>query len=163
MSDTGVKIVFEKDACKMIRGAMVLMRGIKAETLYKLLRRINENNYLPIVNPKTDDILSCVADWTVLWHRRLGHINKNGLCTMHSKAMVKDILDCSSKFDFYEHCIYGKKNRVSFPSKVTRAKGILELVHSDEFGLVSIPSVGGYRYYVSFIDDFSTMTWIYIF
>jgi hypothetical protein len=50
---------------------------------------------------------------------------------------------------------------VRFPSGATREKGILELVHSDVFGLVSMPSLGGSLYYVSFIDDFSRKTWIY--
>ena len=36
MNDAGVKIVFEKDACKMVRGALVLMRGVWIGTLYKL-------------------------------------------------------------------------------------------------------------------------------
>jgi hypothetical protein len=34
-------------------------------------------------------------------------------------------------------------------------------VHSDVFGPVSIPSLGKYAYYVSFIDGFSQNTWIY--
>ena len=38
---------------------------------------------------------------------------------------------------------------------------ILELVHSDVFGPVSVPSLGKSAYYVSFIDDFSRNTWIY--
>ena len=80
---------------------------------------------------------------------------------MHTKGMVEGVPNRSSKFYFYEHCIYGKKNHVSFPSKSTRTKGILELVHSDVFGPVLVPSLGGSRYYVSFIDDFSKITWIY--
>ena len=68
---------------------------------------------------------------------------------------------CSSKFDVYEHCIYGKQNFVSFPNKATRVKGIMELVHGDVFRPMSVPSIGGSRYYVSFIDGFSRMTWIY--
>jgi hypothetical protein len=40
-------------------------------------------------------------------------------------------------------------------------KGILQLVHSDVFGPVSVPSLGKSVYYVSFIDDFSRNTWIY--
>jgi hypothetical protein len=44
---------------------------------------------------------------------------------------------------------------------VTRENEIIELVHSDVFGLVTVPSLGGFLYYVSFIDDFSRKTPIY--
>ena len=48
-----------------------------------------------------------------------------------------------------------------FPSGGKKAKHILELVHNDVFGLVKVPSLGKFVYYVSFIDDFSRNTWIY--
>ena len=54
-----------------------------------------------------------------------------------------------------------KKNRVIFASGATRAKGILELIHSDVFGPVPVPSLGESVYYVSFIDDFLRNIWIY--
>ena len=57
--------------------------------------------------------------------------------------------------------VYGKQNRVSFPSGAKRVNKILELVHNDVFGLVSVPSLGKSMYYVSFIDNFSRNTWIY--
>ena len=69
--------------------------------------------------------------------------------------------NCTLDFDFCEHYIYGKHNRVRFPSDATREKGILELIHSDVFGPVPVPSLGKSMYYVSFIDDFSRNTWIY--
>ena len=50
---------------------------------------------------------------------------------------------------------------MSFHSGSKRAKKILELVHSDVFGLVKVPSLAKSVYYVSFIDDFSRNTWIY--
>ena len=80
---------------------------------------------------------------------------------MHGKGMVKGFPNCSSKFYFCEYCVYGKQNRVSFPTKATRIKRIFELVHSDVFGSVLVPSLGGCRYYVSFIDEFSIMTCLY--
>ena len=80
---------------------------------------------------------------------------------MQNKGMVEGIPDCSFEFEFSEHCIYGKQNCVSFPNMATKAKGILELVHNDVFGPVLVPSLGGSRYYVSFIDYFSRMAWIY--
>jgi hypothetical protein len=37
----------------------------------------------------------------------------------------------------------------------------MELIYSDVFGFMSIPSLGGSIHYVSFIDDFSKKTWLY--
>jgi hypothetical protein len=54
-----------------------------------------------------------------------------------------------------------KKNQVRFSSGATRAKEILDLIHSDVFGPIHVPSLGKSVYYVSFIDDFSRNTWIY--
>jgi hypothetical protein len=42
-----------------------------------------------------------------------------------------------------------------------REEVILQLVHSDVFGHVSVPSLGKSVYYVSFIDDFLRNDWIY--
>jgi IS30 family transposase len=75
--------------------------------------------------------------------------------------MVEGMSNCTLDFDFCEHFIYGKHNRVRFSSGATRAKGILELIHSDVFGPVLVPYLGKFVNYVSFIDDFSRNTWIY--
>jgi hypothetical protein len=79
----------------------------------------------------------------------------------HDKGMVEGMYNITLDFDLCEHCIYGKHNRVIFSSSATRAKGILELIHSDVFGVVPIPSLARSMYYVSFIDNFSRNTWIY--
>jgi hypothetical protein len=97
----------------------------------------------------------------MLWHQRLGNIREKALRLLHGKGMVESISNCSLDFDFYEHCLHGKKNRVRFPSGATRTRGILQLVHSDVFGPVSVPSLGKYVYYASFIDEFLSNTWIY--
>jgi hypothetical protein len=97
----------------------------------------------------------------MLWHQRLGHIEEKGLRLLHGKGMVEGMSNFSLYFDFYEHFLYGKQNRVRFPSGAMREERILQLVHSDVFGLVLVPSLGKYVYYVSFIDDFLRKTWIY--
>jgi hypothetical protein len=48
--------------------------------------------------------------------------------------MVEGMSNCSLDFYFYEHYVYGKHNRVRFPSDSMREEGILQLVHSDVFG-----------------------------
>jgi hypothetical protein len=77
--------------------------------------------------------------------------------------MVEGTSNFSLDFDFYEHCVYGKKNRVRFPSGAMREAVILQLVHNDVFGPVLVPSLGKFEYYVSFIEEFSRNTWIYFF
>lgn len=51
------------------------------------------------------------------------------------------------------HLPYSKSNSIS--------KAPLELIFSDVWGSAPL-SVGRYTYYVSFIDDFSKYTWIYL-
>ena len=97
----------------------------------------------------------------MLWHQRLGNIREKGLQILHGNCMVEGMSNSSLDFNFCEHCVYGKQNQVSFPSGAKRVNKILELVHSDVFRLVSVPSLGKSVYYVSFIDDFSRNTWIY--
>jgi hypothetical protein len=36
MDDAGVKTIFEKETSRMVRGAMVLLKGVRFGTLYKL-------------------------------------------------------------------------------------------------------------------------------
>ena len=55
----------------------------------------------------------------------------------------------------------GKNTKKTFPSSESKAKGILEIIHSDVCGPLSSSSLSGYVYYVSFIDDFSRKTWVY--
>jgi hypothetical protein len=90
-----------------------------------------------------------------MWHQRLGHIREKGLRLLHDKGMVEGMYKFSMDFDFCEHWVYGKQNRVRLPSGAMRAEGILQLVHNDMFGPVSVTSLGKSMYYVSFIDDFS--------
>ena len=58
-------------------------------------------------------------------------------------------------------CAQGKNMKSSFPSSDSKAKGILDIVHSDVCGPMTTTSLSGYVYYVSFIDDYSRKTWIY--
>ena len=162
LDDAGVKTVFEKDTCKMVRGALVLMRGVRIGTLYKLQGSTVVDGCNSSMVPENGvENLVVSGEKTMLWHQRLGHIGEKGLRILHGKGMVEGMSNSSLDFDFCENCVYGKQNRVSFPSGGKRTKQILELVHSDVFGPVKVPSLGKSVYYVSFIDDFSRNTWIY--
>jgi hypothetical protein len=143
----------------------VLMRGVRCGILYNLLGITYNNGCKSFVvldqRNKEDKTNTVLGKKTMLWHKILGNIDEKGLRTLHDKGMVEGMSNCTLDFYFCEHFIYGKHNRVRFPSSATREKRILELIHNDVFGPMSVPSLGKSVYYVSFIDDFSRNTWIY--
>ena len=61
-----------------------------------------------------------------------------------------------------DYCLLGKKNRVSFSRKSTKKSEILELLYYDVCGPIEVESLGGYKYFVTFIDDASRKTWVYL-
>ena len=58
-------------------------------------------------------------------------------------------------------CTLGKNTKSSFHDSTRKTNNVLELIHSGLCGPMSIPSLGGFWYYILFIDDFSRKTWIY--
>ena len=58
-------------------------------------------------------------------------------------------------------CALGKNAKKSFQDNESKSKEILDIVHSDLCGPMKVSSLGGYHYYVTFIDDYSQKTWIY--
>jgi hypothetical protein len=58
-------------------------------------------------------------------------------------------------------CALSKNSKATFPSNELRSKGILDLIHLDVSGPMSVASMQGELYYVTFMDDFSRKTWIF--
>jgi len=48
-----------------------------------------------------------------------------------------------------------RQRRVAFSTSQHKIKGSLDLIHTDVWGPLPVASMGGARYYVTFIDDFS--------
>ena len=92
---------------------------------------------------------------TLLWHYRLGHINEKRIKKLQEFNLL-GLLDCKA-IETCEPCLIGKMTKAPFKKKGTRAKDLLELIHSDVCGPMSISARDGYRYFITFIDDYVTM------
>eukprot|EP00253_Pinus_taeda_P026746 PITA_26746 len=80
LDDAGIKIAFEKDTCKMVRGALVLIQGVTSGTLYKLQGSTIIDGCNSFVVPQSGaENLVVSGERTMLWHQRLGHIGEKGL------------------------------------------------------------------------------------
>ena len=62
--------------------------------------------------------------------------------------------------EFVVVVLLGRMTR-SFKSSDSKAKGILDLIHSDLCGPMSVDTLNEFSYFVTFIDDYSRKTWIY--
>ncbi|KAH9668902.1 Integrase catalytic domain-containing protein [Citrus sinensis] len=62
---------------------------------------------------------------------------------------------------FGEHCAISKQHILKFSRSIARSKCILDLIHSDVWESPDI-SMGGAKYMVTFIDDYSRRCWVYL-
>lgn len=88
-----------------------------------------------------------------LWHRRLAHPSNNVLSKIN-RVLPKGTVDC-------DICHFSKSSRLPFNPSLSRTTQPFEIVHSDVWGPFS-SSLDGFNYFVTFIDDFSRVTWVYL-
>ncbi len=89
-----------------------------------------------------------------VWYQRLGHLNQQHFNTLSLASGMK--LSTASKLSFCEGCMEGKMQRKSFKHVIHhQSKKKLELIHSDVCEPLQVESIGGSRYFVTFIDDYS--------
>ena len=99
----------------------------------------------------------CIStDAPLLIHNRLGHPSLSKFQKMVPRFSTLSSLPCES-------CQLGKHTRVSFPKRLNnRAKSPFELVHTDVWGPCRTTSILGFQYFVTFIDDYSRCTWLFL-
>lgn len=98
-----------------------------------------------------------------LWHYRFGHLNFKDLSYLQKSKMVTGLPHIHLPRELCEECLQSKLPRSSFSKHVpTRAKAKLELLFSDVCGPIQEESIGGNRYFVTFIDDFTRKVWVYL-
>ena len=88
-----------------------------------------------------------------VWHKRLGHISEAGLQVLGKQGLFgKKSL---GKLDFCENCVLRKSHRVRFGVGRHTTQGVIDYVHSDLWGPSQVESLGGKRYFLSIVDDYS--------
>ncbi|KAK1678370.1 hypothetical protein QYE76_039218, partial [Lolium multiflorum] len=96
---------------------------------------------------------------TYMWHCRLGHIGVKRMKKLHTDGLLES-LDFES-LDRCEACLMGKMTKTPFSGMMERATDLLEIIHTDVCGPMSVASRGGYRYVLTFTDDLSRYGYIY--
>ncbi|KAH9651790.1 hypothetical protein KPL70_026888 [Citrus sinensis] len=91
----------------------------------------------------------------------LGQMDSHGYKTHVENEIMKIVKGFKSvSLPFCEHCVISKQHRLKFSRSIARSKCILDLIHSDVWESPDI-SMGGAKYMVTFIDDYSRRCWVY--
>lgn len=94
-----------------------------------------------------------------IWHSGLGHVSYSRLRSLVSSGVLgrMDVneVHCQS-------CQLAKFLALPFNNNDSISQAPFDLMHSDIWGPSPNATMGGSRYFVIFVDDFSLYTWIYL-
>jgi hypothetical protein len=96
------------------------------------------------------------------WHERLGHASRSQIKYLVEQGIIKDI-DLIELKNYTLGCVAcekGKMTRMSFSKRKDRNSTCVgDVIHSDVCGPITPIALGGYRYFVTFTDDYSRFTY----
>ena len=95
----------------------------------------------------------------------MAHVSHSTIQSMVQKKVVTgvEIEGTDNSATPCDGCVIGKGHREPIPKSVKfKSTKLLQLVHSDLNGSLEVPSLGGPKYFVTFIDDFSKWTVVYM-
>lgn len=151
IAKTGKTVIFDENGC-IIRERDTNGRIVAVGTLVDDVYRLNISN--------VKILFTSAEDKQILWHRRFGHIGETNLRKLKSGLVNGVDLDKITTC-FCDVCLKGKQSRLPFKTSNSKTTQLLELIHSDVCGPLSVESYGGSKYFVTFMDDFSHEVFVY--
>lgn len=86
LEENGCKIILENGVLKVVRGSLVVMKGVRHRNLYPLMAETVTSDLAVGIN-RSKDQTKC----TRMWHMRLGHMSEKGLSLLGEKGLLKNM------------------------------------------------------------------------
>ncbi|GJT84310.1 retrovirus-related pol polyprotein from transposon TNT 1-94 [Tanacetum coccineum] len=149
----GLHLVFESDKFVLSKNQMYVGKGYAMNGMFKLKVMVVKNE----INKMNSS--AYLIESSNVWHARLGHVNFNSMCRL---IKFNSIPNCHiySKYKC-ETCVEAKLTRTSF-KLVKRKTKPLDMIHTDICDLKSLPTKGGNKYFITFIDDCTKYCYVYL-
>ncbi|GJX74117.1 retrovirus-related pol polyprotein from transposon TNT 1-94 [Tanacetum coccineum] len=139
----------------------------ESQILLKIPRKDNMYSF-DMKNIIPNETLTCLvakatSDESILWHRRLGHINFKNINKLVKDNLVRGLPTKSFENDqTCVACLKGKQHRASCKSKVINPiTKPLFMLHMDLFGPTFVSSLMHKKYCLVVTDDYSRFTWVF--
>jgi hypothetical protein len=152
--DNDLVVQFSRKECNIFESSGKWLMGGERTT----------DNYYGLLGLTTDHQIFCnkaTIDDSELWHQRMGHLNFTDMLKISSKDIVKDLPKMEkTRKGICSSCQLGKQTRAAHKktSGIQTSRN-LELLHMDLMGPTITTSLGGRRYILVIVDDFSWYTW----
>jgi len=145
---------FDKSGCKILnQGNKVIVVATKLGNLYYLRHCKKGEVLMQLKKPMKYCSIEGID-------RHVGEQKLKSLA--NGKPVEYFDYDSSRELGFCESCISGKQHRSPIDSSERQTEDLLELVNSNVCGKISDKSIGGAQYFLTFTDDKSRHTWVYI-
>jgi hypothetical protein len=106
--------------------------GVREEKVYKLQFQLGRA------------LISTTTNMGELWHMRMVHIHFGALGHLRH-AITGFPKFTTERHDPCKGCAMGKYGQRPFPLSEYRSKGVLDLIHSDICGPMSVESLSGFK------------------
>ena len=156
----GYSFKFGNKSVSLFKNTSFIGSGILHDGLYKLkLDNLFAESLLTLHHNVGTKRSLMNENSSNLWHKRLGHISRERLERLVMDGILPnlDFTDLGVCVD----CIKGKQTKHT-KKGATRSNELLEIIHTDICGPFDTPSIGGEKYFITFIDDFSRFCYIYL-
>jgi hypothetical protein len=161
-AERGARTVFADSTVTVEFLGSPVLQGTQLNGMYVAPTVICEryNMLLPIEADLTalsgPDFTSCMVVTFERWHQRLGHPAHQSMKAMIENECVEG-LNCKEQTNTtpFEVCLRAKQHRATYTTSESCAVVPLELVHADTMGPIKPKSIGGSKYVLVVLDDFS--------
>ncbi|KAK1618838.1 hypothetical protein QYE76_024355 [Lolium multiflorum] len=141
----------------------------RSDNLKLVLVGFVENNlYVVDLSKESPSFSTCLMaakhDEGWLWHRRLGHVNMRNLKQLLKGEHIVGLTGVSFEKDrVCSACVAGKQLKKKHPIKsIVTTSRPLELLHLDLFGPSHYDTLGGSKYGLVIVDDYSRYSWVFL-
>lgn len=168
ITKNGGNVIFTGNKVEVSKNGETILEGFQNENGLYTVKLFDVKNSLPRDQQNaqfTEGNLSEVNHELQLWHRRMGHISYGNLHKLRSISegiKIKNEVFEKTCDVTCEACIMSKQARSPFNSVRTRAIRPLEIVHTDVCGPVEPNTHDGKKYFVTFTDDYTNFTMVYL-
>jgi transposase InsO family protein len=173
----GDQVTFEHNTAYLRRKGRIILTATLDHGLYRIdgTQKIPSGNYKshqqatsessrqsqekPMRNNNENSMVSVTQ-----WHERFGHLSHGELKKIFLNGTVRDVQvsNPNQEMGHCEACALGKQTRIKFKKNTERKSlAIGDIIHTDVMGPLTPVSIGGAKYVLTFMDDFSRFSWVY--